>query len=144
MAFRPGRIQAAGFTLVELIVVVAIIAILAAIAYPTYTSTVKKGNRADAKEALVDASQILERCFSQYYAYNAAGCPALPTQSANKYYSIAASPATTATTYSIVATPIAGTLQAKDTQCTSFTITNTGLQTATPATNSTLCWTGHN
>lgn len=132
-----------GFSLIELMAVVAIVGILAAIAYPAYTSYVRQGNRIDAKDALVNASQVLERCYSQYYAYNAAACPALPTTSQNGYYSIAANPATTASTYSLVATPVAGTAPAHDSQCTSFTVTNTGVQSATGTAGSSVCWGAH-
>lgn len=55
-----GR-RPAGFTLIELMVAVAIIAVLAAIAYPSYTDQVRKGRRADAKQALLDLAARQER-----------------------------------------------------------------------------------
>jgi type IV pilus assembly protein PilE len=55
-----------GFTLVELMVVVAIVAILAAVGYPSYTEHVKKGQRAKAQAALMEAAQFMQR----YYAAN--------------------------------------------------------------------------
>ncbi len=149
MEFRASPGRAKGVTLIELLVALAIIAILARLAYPIYIGSVMKGNRADAKEALVNASQILERCYSQYYSYLAANCPTFSPTSANKYYNIAASTTspTTATTYTLIATPVAGSVQARDKQCASFSINNLGQQvayTSASVLNSTYCWQGHN
>ncbi|WP_366918127.1 type IV pilin protein [Algiphilus sp.] len=59
-----------GFTLIELMIAVAIIAILATIAYPSYRQQVLKSQRTEAKTALSDAAQRLERCYTQFNAYN--------------------------------------------------------------------------
>lgn len=58
-----------GFTLIEVMVVVAIIAILAAIGYPAYTEQVARSRRADAKAALLEAAQWMEREFSVSGSY---------------------------------------------------------------------------
>lgn len=72
---RGGRIaSAAGLTLVELMVVVAIVSILAAIAYPSYRQQVIRTHRADAKAALLDTQQRLEKCFTRLHTYT--GCDA--------------------------------------------------------------------
>ena len=65
---RNGR--TGGFTLIELMIAVAIIAILATIAYPSYRQQVLKSQRTEAKTALSDAAQRLERCYTQFNAYN--------------------------------------------------------------------------
>jgi len=138
----------AGFTLIELVVAMVIAGILAAIAIPAYSSYVRKSRRTDAKTALLDLASLEERYFStnpQVGYTNAAadlGYPAWPATVGSGYYTVAAPlvvPATTSNvaTYSITATAIGD--QTNDTQCQTFTITNTGLQTATPDPTNT-CW----
>jgi type IV pilus assembly protein PilE len=144
---HPARLAAAGFSLIELMIVLTILAILVRIGYPAYMNSVIQGNRSDAKEALTTASQILERCYSQYYTYTPTSsqgtCPAISPTSQSKYYSISVT-SLQSNSYTITATPIAGTIQSRDKQCTSFTITNTGATSAQgTASNSNYCWTGH-
>ena len=63
------RISNKGFTLIELMVTVAIVAILASIVYPSYTSSVLKGKRAQAKTALAELLQQQERFMTQKNCY---------------------------------------------------------------------------
>lgn len=63
---RDGQI---GFTLIELMITVAIIGLLAAVAYPSYTSQIAKGRRAECRSGLLQSLQQQERYYSQYNAY---------------------------------------------------------------------------
>lgn len=145
---RQYRRSGLGFTLIELMITVAIVAILARIGYASYMKSVISANRSDATIALTNWSQILERCYTQnFYYYNASPTTSSPdctsppssgttTLSPNKYYSITAS--RTTNTYTLTATPMAGTLQTRDSSCPTFTLDNTGARG--PTSTASTCW----
>ena len=133
-----------GVTLIELMMVIAIVGLLSAIAIPTYRQYVVRASRADAKTALLQTAQRLERCYtnSSPYAYNSATCAAtvtLPfTVSGGKY--VVSQTALNAQAYTIIATPQG--VQADDLQCAVFQLTETGAQTVTGTYSGTpeVCW----
>jgi type IV pilus assembly protein PilE len=131
-----------GFTLIELMIAVVVVAILAAIAYPSYAEYLRKSRRADAKLLLTLAGERLERCFAECNSYTApacgAPCPVLPMSSSEGYYRIDTGPIN-ATSWTLVAKPVAGKSQASDAACTSFTMTSQGTKSAT-GTAAAKCW----
>jgi type IV pilus assembly protein PilE len=103
--------------LIELMITVAIVAVLATIAYPSYQSYLVRNNRAAAQSALMDVAQRQQQYLldSRAYAPNLASLNMTLPASVSRYYTVAI--ATTAgppPTFTVTATPAAGTSQATD------------------------------
>jgi type IV pilus assembly protein PilE len=116
-------------TLIELLIVVVIIGILAAIAYPSYQEQVRKTRRADGKATLMEVAQQLERCYTRFASYNAAGCDvvgdlAADIDSPEGYYVVTG--ALTPGAFTLTATRQGA--QVEDAKCGELTLTNTGLR----------------
>lgn len=146
-AYSPPA-RAAGFTLIELMIAVVVVAILLGIAVPSYRAQVQESRRTDAKTALLDLASREQRYFSvnntfttsaQDLGYGGAGA-SFPMNVGGGYYSVSVTAPAGASppTFSITATPVAGTSQASDTQCGGFTVDNTGKQSVSGS--STTCW----
>jgi type IV pilus assembly protein PilE len=133
-----------GFTLIELMMAVAIIGILIAIAYPNYMEYLARGKRAEAKAALMEGAQRLERYFAVQGTYLDAAnnlAAVFPTQvgeAGRPHYTIAASGNPSATRFVLRATR-AGSMQADE--CGDFQISHTGAQTLANNTRTVAqCW----
>lgn len=134
-----------GFTLIELMIVVAIIGILAAVAYPTYTNSVRDARRADAKSALLQLAQSLEKFYSINYTYAGTGAGGnngsplstvfahtkTPFEGSATFYNLTL--VVTATSYTVTATPAGAQVGDK---CGTLTLNQAGSKT--PTTNN--CW----
>ena len=114
-----------GFTLMELMIVVAIIGLLAVIAYPSYLNYIIRANRAEAKAFMVAvaAKEELAQLNSPASGYiavadNAGFATALSypvPQKVDENYDLKVEPvAGPPRTFTITATPKAGTRQASD------------------------------
>lgn len=134
--------QHQGFSLVELMIVVAIVGIISSIAYPSYSEYIQRGHRAEARAALLQSAQWLERAATATGTYPlAAAFPTTLTKVPSNRYTIAM-PAASSTTqgYTLTATPKSGTPQAKD-KCGIYTLDNSGVRGVASATLSvTDCW----
>lgn len=115
-----------GFTLIELLVVVAIVGILASIAYPAYIESVRKAQRADAKAALAQGAQFMERNYSLTQKYSGVS---LPLSISAAQYAISIS-AQSDTTFTLQAVP------SNDPVCGTLTLDNAGAKTPSTAG----CW----
>ena len=146
ISITPSMPSSRGFTLVELMVTIVVGAILAAIAIPSYQSQIRKSRRTEARTAVLDAAAREERFFAthNFYSQTAAdlGYAAFPAQVGTYYMlNVACIPDNAcAGGFTVTATPVQTSTQANDTACTSFSVDQTGLQTAIPAANTTTCW----
>ena len=100
-----------GFSLLELMIVVVVVAILSAVAYPSYQAHIAASRRAEAKAALMEAAQYMEREFTQAGSYNAAnlvsaGLSTLPRDGGAAYYQLVVNASGAA--FTLTATPTGG------------------------------------
>lgn len=128
-ATGPVNSRAHGFTLIELMVTCAIVAILAAIAIPSYAYFMKQSRRGDAESTLMDIAQREQQYLldQRVYAATIATLNTTVPADVTSYYTvtIAAPAGVTPPTFTVTATPIAGSVQAGD---YTLSLDNTGLK----------------
>lgn len=129
-----------GFTLIELLIVMVIASILAMIAVPSYQQSVIKSRRAEARVVINDTAQRLERCYTQFGAYDADDCPIDDDEeilSQGGFYTLTVDIADAAT-WTLTAAPEGP--QVDDAKCGSLSLTNTGVRAITGTDDLERCW----
>ncbi|MEP1471487.1 MAG: type IV pilin protein [Halieaceae bacterium] len=145
---------ASGFTLIEVMIVVAILAILTAIGLPAYQDFVLKSNRTAGRGVLLDVASRQEQYFINNRQYTDSltdlGYTSDPFYVNNQADRSSSSGGDaifqidltllTATTYTVKAEAISGSVQARDAKCTSFTLSGAGAKTNTGSGSVSDCW----
>ena len=139
----PRRRGSQGFTLIELMITLVIATVLITIAIPSYSNSVRKSRRTEAKTALLDLAGREERFFNTNNVYSALPTDlgytgaGFPLNVGSNYYQVNVLLTNVGGTpgYTITAVPITAD-QLKDVTCLQFQLTNTGAQTATDPS----CW----
>ncbi len=138
------RYPAAGFSLLELMIVVAIIAILASIAFGSYQHHVVNTRRAAAAACLLERTQRLERFHTLHLSYpDATGAAAILAECGDglaRHYRINLS-SISARAFALQAVPQGAQAKA-DTRCGTLTINQLGVRTVSGTANATPgeCW----
>lgn len=136
-------VRTKGFTLIEVMIVVAIVAILASVAVPSYLESIRRGNRADAAATLLKNANWMEQQFTVNSSYKLPDgtVPAIPfaqsPPSGAAKYTIALAAGTTATTYTLEATPAQA-----DSKCGKLTLDQSGTRGENGTATAEDCWGG--
>jgi len=125
-----------GMTLIELIIVLVIVALLVALAVPSFSNYVRKANRGEAQQLLMNwaNNQEIWRANHTTYAANLAAPNGIPVPT-HAVFTFTISDVT-ATTYTLTATATGNQLKDKQHGTTCSPLTLNQINTKTPA----ICW----
>lgn len=138
-----NKLSVRGFTLIEVMITVAIVAILSSVAYPSYLKYIARSKRSAAQGFMMEVAAAQQRYLldaRQYTQTLGSGGLALSAPSTiSGVYNITL--AATATTFTVTATPPAGSSQARnDTECGTLTVNEQGTQSASGSGGVAACW----
>ena len=147
---RPTFLQrarrAAGFTLIELMLVVAIVAVLLGIALPSYNAQVVRTRRAAASGCVLEYAQFMERVYAANLRYdtNAGVATSLPATACSNdmtaHYSFAfATAQPQQRTFKVNAVPL-GIQATRDTKCATLSIDQANVKGKTGTGTVADCW----
>ncbi len=143
MERHPTRkVQAAGFSLMEMLFAIVILAILVSIAVPTFNNAIRKSRRADGIQALRALQLSQERHRSNNTTYGTTTqILGSNTTSPGGWYTLAIT-SPTATGYTATATAVSGTSQTADSasgvSCATLTVDADGIVPGSPS--QAPCW----
>ncbi|RMG31162.1 MAG: type IV pilin protein [Gammaproteobacteria bacterium] len=138
-----------GFTLIELMIALAIVGILAAIAYPSYQNYVLRSYRAEAKRALLEDAQFLERIFTQTGSYKTkpdgtalarTDLPVKRIPASGRIRYLIILPATRLTDTTFVLRAVPKNAQLKDSECLALSIDQAGKKGSSGSSTFSHCW----
>lgn len=130
---RSGSARAAGFSLIEMMVVVALIGIVSAYGFSSWKEATLKGKRKEAEATLLTGAQYMERYYSAYGSYSTTPAPAPFASVTSSNYAFTAS--VSATGYTLTATP-----KTADANCGNLTINQAGVKTESGSQSVSYCW----
>lgn len=128
-----------GMTLVELMIVLAVVAILVALAVPSFSAYIRKANRGEAQQLLMNwaNNQEIWRANHTTYADDVAAPNGIPVPTHAVFtFSLGAPDPPTTTAYVLVATATGNQLKDKQESTTCSPLTLNQLNAKTPA----ICW----
>lgn len=141
--------RAAGFTLIELMIVVVIVGVLAAIAYPSYVKSITKSKRKAAEACLSSYATFMERFYTTNLRYdhdtedNDVELPALDCASngntgENYSYELDGTKLSSST-YGLKAVPKSA-QASRDAECGTLTLDQAGTRGVTGSAGVASCW----
>ena len=137
---RSSASRAAGFTLIEVMIVVAIIGILIVVALPSYRDYIVRSNRSAAASFLMELANRQERFFLDNRGYAAdmatLGATVPPEVSKNYVITTVGDNTTTPPSYTVTADPKPS--QDADDDCDNLILNNLGQKTISGS--GTRCW----
>ncbi len=134
-----------GFSLIELLIVIAIMGIMAAVAIPSYTDYMLKSRRVDATSFLTEVASEQVRFYSEYNRYTGKmselGYGDEDTADSKEgHYTVSIVVPADGQSYTLTATPLAGSPQAKDDVCANISLTSSSQRSISGTGEADTCW----